>query len=112
MGDSAKVGFGDDYSKKHRTAVSNAYFRIETTPVDGGAEVRIFGRAGQRIVDAEIDDSDTALLLHLRNRAIPRKGQRVRLDGGRVIKVADMRWDASGKLQLLDEDMHTWQPWR
>ncbi len=110
MNDRAKVGYGDDYSKSKRTAVSNAYCRIETTPVDGGAEVRIFGRAGQRIVDAELEEG--AILLHLRNRAIPRKGQRVRLDDGRVIKVADIRWGAGGKLQLLDEDMHTWEPWR
>ncbi len=111
MSDTAKVGYGDEYSSTRRTAVSNAFCRMECTPVDGGAELRIFGRAGQHVVDAEIDEGG-AVVLHLRNHPIPRKGQQVRVASGRVVTVAEIRWDARGHLQILDEDLHTWEPWR
>ena len=39
MSKDAKVGYGDEYSRRHVTHTMNAFVRVETRPVVGGADV-------------------------------------------------------------------------
>lgn len=93
-------------SKRGMLCTPNAFIRLETHPVAGGADVRVVARRGH-VIAPEIDQDTGEVIIHLRKNVGPRVGETVMIDH-RAIVVADRRWDSHGRLQLLDEDMNTW----
>ncbi len=102
----AKVGFGDDYSRTRATSTMNAFVRVETRPVAGGADV-VVGVRRDYFIAPEIDVYGDEVVIHLRKDYGPRVGERVTIRG-RLVKVAERRYDPTGRLMLLDEDTRVW----
>lgn len=96
----------DERDKRAMLCVPNAFIRIETRPVAGGADVRIVARRGH-IIAPEIDRETGEVAIHLRKDVGPRIGETIMV-GHRAVIVADRRWNSHGRLQVLDEDTHTW----
>lgn len=102
----AKVGFGDDYSRRRTTHTMNAHVRVETRPCTGGADVTITARRGFATMP-EVEVDGDSVTIHVRKDAGPRIGESIMV-GRRHVIVAGRRWDSRGGLQVLDEDTGTW----
>jgi hypothetical protein len=83
----------------------NAFVQVETTPVAGGAEVRVVPRRGY-VVAPEVD-VDGSVTIHVRKDAGPRVGESVMV-GKRHVVVAERRWTSKGLLQIRDADSGVW----
>lgn len=101
-----RVGFGDDYSRSRITSTMNAFIRVETRPIAGGADVCITPRRGY-IVVPEVDHDSGEVTVRVRKDAGPRIGQRVMV-GRRLVEVAERRWTTKGTLQIRDADTGAW----
>ena len=100
----AEAGFGEA-TRGRATTMGNPYALFTTIPRDGGFDVVVGARGGAR------DESgEQTVTLHFRRDHGPRIGERVMVNH-RLVKVADKRYDATGRIQLLDEDTGTWEPW-
>ena len=99
------IGFGDEQSRRGRTVNGNYFIRVTTVPCAGGADITIETKHGLKF-----SDGSTTLTKHVRREFGPRIGERVMLHG-RLVKVADKRYDRSGNLQILDEDTQAWCIW-
>ena len=104
--DRAPVGFGDEVSRRGRTRTANAFVMTETTPVAGGADVRLTPRRGH-VVMPEVEVDAGEVIIHVRRDAGPRIGQRVMV-GKRLVEVKARRWDNHGRLQVLDSITGAW----
>lgn len=100
----ATTGFGEA-TQGQATTMGNPYALFTTIPRDGGFDV-IVGARGR----ARTEDGESTVTIHFREGHGPRIGERVMV-GRRLVKVADRRYDQTGRLQLLDEDTGTWEPW-
>ena len=100
------VGFGDDYSRRGTTRTMNAFIQVETTPIAGGAEVRVIARRGY-IVAPEVDVDSGDVTIHIRKDAGPRVGETLMV-GKRHVTVAERRWTPKGMLQVRDADSGVW----
>ena len=105
----AKVGFGDDYSRRASTRTMNAFVSVETRPVPGGADVTITARRGYAIMP-EVDADASSVTIHLRKEVGPRIGEAVMV-GRRHVVVAERRYDSRGRLQVRDADTGAWCAW-
>ena len=102
----AKVGFGDDYSRRASTRTMNAFVSVETRPVPGGADVTITARRGYAIMP-EMDADSSSVTIHTRKDAGPRIGEAVMV-GRRLVEVAERRYSGTGKLQIRDAMTGAW----
>ena len=90
--------------------MSDIPYTITATQVAGGYDVEISATDGHRIFpQAEISADGTRCTLHVRDYAAPRIGQRVCVHR-MLVKVADVRFDQSGRLMVMDEDTRAWLP--
>lgn len=99
------MGFGEP-SKRGRTVNSNYFIRVTTTPCDGGADVTIEAKHGLLFADGTTTKTE-----HIRKVLSPRIGERV-MCCNMLVKVADKRYGADGKLWIMDEDTKAWLPWK
>lgn len=100
----AATGFGDP-TRGQATTMGNPYALFTTIPRDGGFDV-VVGASGR-----ETDErGERTVTIRFREDHGPRIGERVMV-GHRLVKVADKRFDRDGRIQLLDEDTRTWEPW-
>ena len=106
MSKDAKVGFGDEYSRRHVTHTMNAHVRVETRPVPGGADVTVTARRGYATMP-EIEVDGDSVTIHVRKDAGPRIGETLMV-GRRHVVVAERRFDSRGHLQVLDADTGAW----
>lgn len=104
MSSKATVGFGEP-ARGHATTMGNPYALFTTIPRDGGFDVVVGAKGG-----ATTEGGEATVTLHFREDHGPRIGERVMVNH-RLVKVADRRYDQTGRLQLLDEDLGTWDPW-
>ena len=101
-----KVGFGDEYSRRHVTHTMNAFVRVETRPVVGGADVVVTPRRGHTIMP-EVDADTGEVIIRVRKDAGPRLGDSIMV-GRRHVIVAERRWSGKGTLQIRDEITGAW----
>lgn len=101
-----KVGFGDEYSRRHVTHTMNAFVRVETRPVVGGADVVVTPRRGH-VIMPEVDADTGEVIIRVRKDAGPRIGETLMV-GRRHVVVAERRFDSRGHLQVLDADTGAW----
>lgn len=87
------------------TTVGNPHALVTTIPRDGGFDVVVSSNGG-----ATTEDGQRTVTVRFREDHGPRVGERVMLRG-RLVKVADKRWDQAGRLQVFDEDLRVWEPW-
>lgn len=100
----ATTGFGDA-TKGKTTTMGNPYALFTTIPRDGGFDLVVSAKG-----NATTEGGERTVTLHFREDHGPRIGERVMVNH-RLVKVADRRYDQAGRLQLLDEDLGTWEPW-
>lgn len=86
--------------------VMNRFIQLETSPVAGGADIRISAR-GDYFITKEIDANANEVVIHLRRDAGPRIGEGLMV-GKRYVLVADRRFDGHGRLQVMDADSGGW----
>lgn len=98
------TGFGDP-TRGRATTMGNPYALLTTIPRDGGFDLVVSAKG-----DATTEGGERTVTLHFRNDHGPRIGERVMV-GHHLVKVADKRYDSTGRLQLLDEDTRAWEPW-
>lgn len=104
------IGFGEP-SRRHRTVTRNAFVRIITQPAKGGADVCVQSMRGLRLHPiVEVSEDGRSATLHVRSYDAPRVGSRQMLDGA-LVKVADVRYDSSGRCFVVDEDTGAQHPW-
>lgn len=101
-----KVGFGDEYSRGRVTHTMNAFARVETRPVDGGADVTVTARRGFAVMP-EVEAEGDSVTIHVRKDAGPRIGETLMV-GKRHVIVAERRWNSRGRLQIRDLDTGAW----
>lgn len=104
--ESPTVGFGDDVSRRATTRTMNAFVQVATTPVHGGADVRVSARRGYVIVP-EVEQDAGEVTVHVRRDSGPHIGDTLMV-GKRHVTVAKRRWDPHGRLQVMDEDSGIW----
>ena len=100
------VGFGDEVSRRGRTRTANAFVMTETTPVAGGAEVRITPRRNH-VIMPEVEVEDGEVIIHVRKDTGPRIGGTLSI-GKRHIIVGKRRFDRYGRMQVMDADTGGW----
>lgn len=100
------VGYGDEISRRGRTHTANAFIMTETTPVAGGAEVRITPRRNH-VIMPEVEVEDGEVIIHIRKDAGPHIGEVLSI-GKRHIIVGGRRFDNHGRMQVMDADTHVW----
>lgn len=106
QGRDATASNEDERSKRWTLCTTNAFVHIETRPVAGGADFRIVARRGH-IIAPEVEHETGEVTIRVRKTMGPRIGETIMV-GHRAMIVADRRWDSHGRLQVLDEDTHTW----
>ena len=104
MMSSATVGFGDA-TKGKATTMGNPYALLTTIPRDGGFDLVVSAKGG-----AATEGGERTVTLRFREDHGPRVGERVMVRH-RLVKVAGRRYDQAGRLQIMDEDTGTWEPW-
>lgn len=98
------IGFGEP-SRRAMTRNSNWFCRFTTTPVEGGAEIRVEALRG-----FHFEDGSTEVTLHVTTRERPRRGSRVMI-GHRLVKVDQVRREG-GSWMVRDADTGSWLKWR
>lgn len=100
MGDGTVV-LGDELVDSVRVP-----FSINAKQVDDGFDITVNVDDGY-YVDLERGDNDE-VVVRMREKRPPRIGER-RMVHGRLIKVAQVRYDAGGNRWLLDADTMAWE---
>lgn len=102
----AKVGFGDEYSRRASTRTMTAFAQTETRPVAGGADVVVTPRRGYAIMP-EVDVDTGEVVIRVRKDAGPRIGETLMV-GKRLVEVTERRWSGKGTLQIRDSITGAW----
>ena len=104
MRNRAGAGFGEATRGK-ATTMGNPYALITTIPREGGFDVVVSSNGKETT-----EGGERSATIRFREDHGPRIGERVMVNG-RLVKVADKRWDQSGALHVMDEDTRAWTPW-
>lgn len=99
-----KVGFGKQ-SETCATTTRNEHARVTTIPRKNGFDVVVGSVRGLKT-----ENGDSTVTIRFREDHGPRIGERVMVNG-RLVKIADKRWDQAGALHVMDEDTRAWLAW-
>ena len=100
----AKVGVGEA-TRGRATTMGNPYALITTIPREGGFDLVVSSNSR-----ATTEDGNKSVTVRFREDHGPRIGERVMM-AGRLVKVAEKRFDSAGRIMVMDEDTHAWMPW-
>jgi hypothetical protein len=84
----------------------NRFVQLETSPVSGGADIRLVAR-GEYFFASEIDHDTGEVIVRVRRDAGPQVGETLMI-GKRLVTVGKRRFDPHGRLQVMDADTGAW----